>query len=57
MWKMSRVILFWFLDVIVGVNKYKLKKEERVEVLSIDNSKVIENQVKRTFVYAHIGTN
>lgn len=32
-------------DVIVGVNKYKLDKEEPVEVLSIDNSKVLEIQV------------
>ncbi|CAI8032596.1 Methylmalonyl-CoA mutase, mitochondrial [Geodia barretti] len=31
-------------DVIVGVNKYKLAKEAPVEVLSIDNSKVLEIQ-------------
>ena len=32
-------------EVIVGVNKYKLSKEEPVEVLSIDNSAVIKKQV------------
>ena len=32
------------LDVIVGVNKYRLDKEEPVEVLSIDNSKVRQQQ-------------
>ena len=36
---------FAYIDVIVGVNKYKLAKEEPVEVLSIDNSKVLEVQV------------
>ncbi|GAB1603427.1 methylmalonyl-CoA mutase, mitochondrial-like [Argonauta hians] len=34
-------------EVIVGVNKYKLKEEENVEVLSIDNSKVRQSQVNR----------
>ena len=33
-----------FLETIVGVNKYKLEKEIPIEVLSIDNSKVIEVQ-------------
>ena len=32
-------------DVIVGVNKYKLAKEEQLEVLSIDNSHVLKIQV------------
>lgn len=32
-------------EVIVGVNKYKLAKEERVEVLSIDNTLVRKKQV------------
>lgn len=32
-------------DVIVGVNKYKLEREEPLEVLSIDNSRVLEIQV------------
>lgn len=31
-------------ETIVGVNKYKLEKEVPVEVLSIDNSKVIAVQ-------------
>ncbi|MDQ8019954.1 MAG: methylmalonyl-CoA mutase, partial [Bordetella sp.] len=34
-------------DVIVGVNKYKLKNEDAVEILSIDNMKVREGQVAR----------
>ncbi len=35
-------------DVIVGVNKYKLKKEEALaEILEIDNDAVREGQVKR----------
>jgi len=34
-------------DVIVGVNKYKLAHEDPIDVLSIDNSKVRESQVKR----------
>ncbi|MBS0430054.1 MAG: methylmalonyl-CoA mutase [Proteobacteria bacterium] len=34
-------------DVIVGVNKYKLKNEGPVEILSIDNMKVREGQVAR----------
>ena len=38
-------------DVIVGVNKYKLAKEEPVEVLSIDNSKVLEIQVQTLALY------
>ena len=32
-------------ETIVGVNKYRLEKEEPVEVLSIDNSVVIQRQV------------
>ncbi len=34
-------------DVIVGVNKYKLAREDRVEILEIDNDKVREQQVER----------
>jgi methylmalonyl-CoA mutase len=34
-------------DVIVGVNKYKLAKEDPIEVLDIDNTAVREAQVKR----------
>jgi methylmalonyl-CoA mutase len=34
-------------DVIVGVNKYKLDKEELVDVLVIDNDKVRINQIER----------
>lgn len=33
------------VETIVGVNKYKLEKEEPVEVLSIDNTVVINRQV------------
>lgn len=35
------------LDVIVGVNKYKLAKEDAVDILEIDNDKVRESQIKR----------
>ena len=34
-------------DVIVGVNKYKLAKEDPVEILEVDNVKVRESQVAR----------
>jgi methylmalonyl-CoA mutase len=34
-------------DVIVGVNKYKLAKEDLVETLSIDNVKVRDGQIER----------
>lgn len=34
-------------DVIVGVNKYKLDKEDLVDVLMIDNDKVRVNQIER----------
>ena len=34
-------------DVIVGVNKYQLAKEDPIDVLDIDNSAVRESQIKR----------
>lgn len=34
-------------DTIVGVNKYRLEKEEPIEVLSIDNTKVRQSQLDR----------
>ena len=34
-------------DVIVGVNKYQLAKEDDVEILEIDNDAVRESQIKR----------
>jgi methylmalonyl-CoA mutase len=34
-------------DVIVGVNKYRVAKDEPLEILDIDNHAVRENQVKR----------
>ncbi|MBF6631950.1 MAG: methylmalonyl-CoA mutase [Comamonas sp.] len=34
-------------DVIVGVNKYKLGKEDAVEILEIDNVKVRDSQIAR----------
>ena len=40
---------FFFTETIVGVNKYKLEKEDEVEVLMVDNSKVRENQVIESF--------
>ena len=36
---------FCILEVIVGVNKHRLKEEERVEVLCIDNEKVRKEQI------------
>lgn len=43
------IVLFgdFFADVIVGVNKYKLEKEEKVDVLLIDNTKVRESQIAK----------
>jgi methylmalonyl-CoA mutase len=35
------------LNVIVGVNKYKLDKEELVETLEVDNQKVLDTQLQR----------
>ncbi len=34
-------------DVVVGVNKYTLKKEDDIEILDIDNAAVRESQIKR----------
>src|SRR5512135_3621258 len=34
-------------DVIVGVNKYKLAKEDPIDILEVDNNKVREQQVAR----------
>ncbi|HEY9024739.1 MAG TPA: methylmalonyl-CoA mutase, partial [Burkholderiaceae bacterium] len=34
-------------DVIVGVNKYRLKKEDPVDILEVDNVKVRESQIAR----------
>lgn len=34
-------------EVIVGVNKYRLEKEQRIEVLQIDNAKVRESQIDK----------
>ena len=39
------IFLLLTLETVVGVNKYRLEKEDPVEVLSIDNSKVIAVQV------------
>ena len=35
------------IDVIVGVNKYKLDKQDDLDILDIDNAKVREGQVAR----------
>ncbi|MGE7601312.1 methylmalonyl-CoA mutase [Peribacillus sp. NPDC097675] len=37
-------------ETIVGVNKYRLKKEDAIEILEIDNSAVRESQLKRLSV-------
>ena len=34
-------------DIIVGVNKYRLEKEEPLEILEVDNTAVREMQIKR----------
>lgn len=34
-------------DTIVGINKYRLEKEDPIEILDIDNTKVRESQIKR----------
>ncbi len=34
-------------DVVVGVNKYKLKQEDPIDILDVDNSAVRESQVVR----------
>ncbi|MCX7862574.1 MAG: methylmalonyl-CoA mutase [Bacteroidales bacterium] len=34
-------------EIIVGVNKYKLDKEEPIEILEVDNTAVREAQIKR----------
>jgi len=34
-------------DVIVGVNKYKLAKEDNIDVLVVDNNKVRDSQIAR----------
>ncbi len=38
---------------IIGVNKYLLSREEPVEVMSIDNSKVLETQLERLHRVRH----
>lgn len=34
-------------DIIVGVNRYQLEKEDPIEILEVDNSKVRDSQVAR----------
>ncbi|RED46143.1 methylmalonyl-CoA mutase [Aestuariispira insulae] len=34
-------------EVIVGVNKYRLEKEDEIEILEVDNTAVRESQIKR----------
>ncbi len=34
-------------DIIVGVNKYKLEKEDPIDILEVDNTSVRNNQLKR----------
>ena len=38
----------------MGVNKYRLEKEEEVDVLSIDNSRVIAVQVHKSLCLLNI---
>lgn len=34
-------------DIIVGVNRYQLEKEEAIDILEVDNTKVRESQLER----------
>lgn len=34
-------------ETVVGVNKYRLEKEEPIEILEVDNTAVRQNQIKR----------
>lgn len=34
-------------ETIVGINKYRLEKEDQIDVLTIDNTKVREKQIER----------
>lgn len=34
-------------DIIVGLNKYRLEKEDPLEILDVDNTKVRESQIQR----------
>uniref|UniRef100_F1KUP0 methylmalonyl-CoA mutase n=1 Tax=Ascaris suum TaxID=6253 RepID=F1KUP0_ASCSU len=34
-------------EIIVGVNKYRLEKEERIDILQVDNAKVRESQIAK----------
>ena len=34
-------------DVIVGVNKYKLKSQDKIDILEVDNVKVRDSQIER----------
>ena len=35
------------IDKIIGINEYRLEKEDPIEILDVDNTKVRESQVKR----------
>jgi len=35
------------IDTIVGINKYRLEKEDPLEILDVDNTKVRESQIQR----------
>ena len=39
--------IFYHAEVIVGVNKYQLAKEDPLEVLAIDNTEVREKQIAK----------
>jgi methylmalonyl-CoA mutase len=34
-------------DVVVGVNKYRLAEQDPIDILAVDNTKVLKSQVKR----------
>ncbi|MDD2594385.1 MAG: methylmalonyl-CoA mutase [Bacteroidales bacterium] len=35
------------IDKIIGINEYRLEKEDPIEILDVDNTKVRESQIKR----------
>ncbi len=39
--------IFFSLETIVGVNKYRLDHEDAIDVLVVDNTKVRESQVDK----------
>jgi len=47
----KNLFFFFFKETIVGVNKYRLKEEDPIEVLAIDNTFVRQKQVSYFFFF------